>query len=134
MATATPRPPADLGARGKTLWKRLLALHPLMPEPDRDTAVQACRTADLLDRLDVIVRTSEPMVEDDRGGLKTHPAVVEQRQQSLTLSRLLAALRLPDEKTGDKPQRRQVRGVQKPSAAVPDEVADMRSRLAGLGG
>ena len=45
----------------------------------------------------------------------THPVYVEVRQQSATLARLIAALRLPDEATGKRPQKRQLRGVQKPS-------------------
>jgi len=42
---------------------------------------------------------------------KAHPALVESRQQRIVFARLLAALRLPDDQHGERPQRRQVRGV-----------------------
>jgi hypothetical protein len=50
-------------------------------------------------------------------GTRTHPAVIEARQQRLTLARLLAALRLPagdeqDVQPNRRPQRRSgARGV-----------------------
>jgi hypothetical protein len=42
---------------------------------------------------------------------RSHPALVESRAQQITLARLLAALRVPDDDTGQPPQRRSVRGV-----------------------
>jgi hypothetical protein len=55
---------------------------------------------------------------DSPQGVKPHPAAVEARQQSITLARLLNALRLPNGEEGDeqvgarRPQRRPgVRGV-----------------------
>ena len=44
-----------------------------------------------------------------------HPIFAEVRQQEAALARLISALRLPDEATGKRPQKRQIRGVQKPS-------------------
>ncbi len=65
---------------------------------------EACRTVDALDELDGLVR-AEGVVVDGRA----HPALTDGRQQRITLARLLAALRMPEE--GARPQRRQTRGV-----------------------
>ncbi len=92
----------------------------------REVALSACRTADRVDHLEELARTTEPVVEG-RGGPMIHPLLAEVRQQSALLARLVAALRLPDEATGKKPQRRQLRGVQQPSAVTPLERARARA-------
>jgi len=78
--------------------------------------IEAVRTVDLLDLLDVAVRRDGPLLEGPQG-TRAHPAAVEARQQRIVLGRLLAALRLPsgeagDEKLSARPQRRSgARGV-----------------------
>jgi hypothetical protein len=57
----------------------------------------------------------DAVVEGRTGGPMIHPVLAEVRQQAALLARLVAALRLPDEATGKRPQKRQVRGVQQPS-------------------
>jgi hypothetical protein len=81
----------------------------------REVALTACRTADRVEHLEGLAATTDPVVEG-RAGPMIHPLLAEVRQQAALLARLVAALRLPDEATGKKPQRRQLRGVQKPSA------------------
>ncbi len=61
---------------------------------------EAARTVDQLDALDDVVRRDGVMLVD-----RVHPAVVEARQLRLTLARLIASLRLPDE-VDERPQRR----------------------------
>ena len=104
-----------LGERGQTLWASLLEQHPSMSDPEKAVALEACRTADLIDRLEAICRVSDPVIENERGTLVTHPAIVEVRQQRQTLKQLVASLRLPDQATGKRPQVRSARGAYKTS-------------------
>lgn len=109
--------PAGLGPRGRRLWQNMLAQDSALEdesEPRREVALTACRTADRLERLEAMAADTEPVIEGKAGPM-THPVFAEVRQQSALLARLVAALRLPDEATGKRPQRRQVRGVQQPS-------------------
>jgi hypothetical protein len=73
--------------------------------PEAAVLLQAARTKDVLDVLAALVRREGLL----RAG-KAHPALVEQRQQSVVLARLIAALRLPDEEDR-RPQHRGSRGV-----------------------
>lgn len=100
--------PAGLGPRGSRLWSSLLAQDALLEDeanPMREVALQAARTADRLEYLDEQIATVDDPAK----------ALAEERQQSATMARLISALRLPDEASGKRPQRRQLRGVQKPS-------------------
>lgn len=108
---------ADLGPRGARLWSSLLAQDANLDDelnPQRETAITACRAADRLESLEQLAAAADFVVEG-RSGPITHPIHVEVRQAAALLARLVAALRLPDEATGKRPQRRQLRGVQKPS-------------------
>jgi hypothetical protein len=107
----------DLGARGQRLWGNLLAQDKLLEDeanPMREVALSACRTADRVDRLERLAQETDPVVEGRQGPM-IHPLLAEVRQQAALLARLVAALRLPDQSTGKRPQHRQVRGVQQPS-------------------
>jgi hypothetical protein len=108
----------DLGVRGVRLWESLLEQDDNLTDegnPLREVALSACRTADRVENLEQLAKATDPVVEG-RGGPMVHPIFAEVRQQSALLARLVAALRLPDAATGKKPQKRQIRGVQKPSA------------------
>ena len=107
----------DLGTRGARLWTSLLAQDVSLDvanNPMREVALSACRTADRVQLLEERAALVDPVVEG-KSGPTTHPVYVEVRQQETTLARLIAVLRLPDEVSGKKPQRRQLRGVQQPS-------------------
>jgi biotin-(acetyl-CoA carboxylase) ligase len=82
--------------------------------PMREVAISACLTADRVAFLERLANEVDAIVEA-RDTTKMHPVFAEVRQQSALLARLIAALRLPDEATGKRPQKRQVRGVQQPS-------------------
>jgi hypothetical protein len=107
----------DLGPRGSRLWASLLSQDASLEEesaPMREVALSACRTADRVEELERRSAGVDPVVETERGVL-IHPLFAEVRQQEALLARLVAALRLPDQATGKRPQKRQVRGVQKPA-------------------
>jgi hypothetical protein len=109
--TDIPTPPKGLQAAGRSLWKAVLGPYEL-DQHEVLLLKEACRCADRLDRLDVEASngTVTVTVTNHRGDEVAHPAMVEARQQSLTLSRLLASLRLPSGDEGDgklsRPQRR----------------------------
>lgn len=114
--------PKGLCERGRRLWTSLLAQDVTLEDesnPMREVALQACRTADRLDALDATLATV-----DDDSRLRV---LSEERQQSQAMARLVSALRLPDEASGKRPQRRQLRGVQQPSKVSSLERARQRA-------
>jgi hypothetical protein len=100
--TATPK---GLHAAGTRLWLSVVDQFDL-DEHERALLLSACRTADLLDRL-AAEADADLTVTNRFGEVVSAPSVVEHRQQSLTLARLLASLRLPSgEMDEGRPQRR----------------------------
>jgi hypothetical protein len=83
--------------------------------------MQACRTADILDGLAAECRKASGSVTNNKGDEIANPVMVEHRQQSMTLARLIAALKLPDDLPsagrGYAGQRRSTRGPYGPRAA-----------------
>jgi hypothetical protein len=100
-----PSAPKGLGASGRRLWRSVSDDYELDVHEEL-VLLQACRCADRLDTLAAQVADAPPMVTTSRGDEAPHPALVESRQQSVTLTRLLASLRLPSGETGPRPQRR----------------------------
>lgn len=108
MSSATAAPKGTKPG-GRRLWRAVVADYEL-EEHERALLVEAVRTVDLLAELDAVVK-AEGLFMQLGDGWRTHPAVVEARQQRITLARLLAALRLPAGEEGDqqataRPQRR----------------------------
>src|SRR5215203_4589088 len=107
---ATPEPPKGCGAAGRKLWAAVVEEHELL------LLRELVRTVDTLDALEARVVKDGVMLDSSQGD-RAHPALVEARQQRITLARLQAALRLPageeSEQQGQRrPQRRMgVRGV-----------------------
>lgn len=102
-----PQTPRGLKSGGKRLWKQVqddfeLGTH------EESVLLQACRIADVLDGLQSVI-DREPVIVVSPQGTKTNPAIVEFRQQALTLARLMASLRIPlgeEEAGGRMPQQR----------------------------
>lgn len=135
--TATP---TTLRVGGAALWEAIDADHEL----DAMQLVQleeACRAKDRLDELDRLLRgdverwTDEVWLEgQQRYELKIDAALTQANATANLMKQLLAALRLPDEQTGKRPQRRGARGSQKPSVPGGAKVSSMdraRSRRSG---
>jgi hypothetical protein len=105
-----PAAPTGSKAPGRALWDAVLREYELDAH-ELLLLTQACRTADQLEALDAAVRR-DGVLQESPQGTRAHPALVEARQQRLTLARLLAALRLPLGAEGDEqgnarqPQRR----------------------------
>jgi hypothetical protein len=102
-----PPAPAGLQTAGKRLWREINRRLELDAH-ERELLLQACRCADRLDELDGIVK-AEGLMRDGR----PHAALVESRMQQVTLARLIATLRLPEDlEATSRPQRRgAARGV-----------------------
>lgn len=98
--------PKGLKAAGSRLWAAALRDYEFDVHEEL-LLLQACRCADRLDRLEVEATAGSVTVTNYKGDQVAHPAMVEARQQSIVLARLLAALRMPagDEAAG-RPQRR----------------------------
>ncbi len=83
------------------LWAGVTALHLDLDGAQLATLEQACRQRDRADAL------AEKASTGDASALR------HEREAGLAMTRLLAAMRLPDD-AGRRPQARQLRGVQKP--------------------
>ncbi|BCN45254.1 hypothetical protein [Prescottella equi] len=93
-----PRAPKGLGHRGKALWRELHTEFDMSADPHRRVLVEdACREADLVDRLRAVVDAAENLrVKGSQGQPVKMPELEEIRLHRKTLSDLLKALALPD--------------------------------------
>lgn len=101
--------PDNAGSAGVALWDSITGAFDLEPH-ELSVLAQVIKVADRIAALDAVVDEQGVVCDDPKRGSVAHPALVESRQQRVTLARMLTALRLPD--TDDKrPQRRGMRGV-----------------------
>ena len=111
---AKPPAPEGLGTEGRKIWAWVTDTWDLDPH-EESLLRQACRTADLCERLEAEVAAGK-VVKQTPQGERANVAGVELRQQRLVLARLIAALRLPTGLDESNParqraQRRGIRGV-----------------------
>lgn len=107
------RCPIGLAAGGKALW---IAVNEIDESLDAAQLVQleeACRAKDRLDKLDALLRGKVDTwarlthrVQNEDYELKIDAALSQANATANLMKQLLAALRLPDESTGRKPQKR----------------------------
>ncbi len=117
MATHTPRTPAGLKAGGRKLWRSVTDDYEL-GEHELVVLLEAARTVDALAELERII-TDEGVLNVSPQGVRAHPALVEARQQRVTLAKLVASLRIPledEQSAGRLPQQRV--GVRRADLAV----------------
>jgi hypothetical protein len=91
---STPEtPPEGLLEAGTATWEAVTAANTLEPH-ELLLLREICRTTDALDLLQrAIDRDGVTLVWGD--GVRAHPALVEARQNRITLARLLASLAIP---------------------------------------
>lgn len=90
----TVRAPRGLKAAGSRLWKTVMAeFEP--EEHELSLLLQACRISDTLDRLQESIDAGEVIVTSPQG-TRANPAIVEFRQQAITLAKCMAALNIKD--------------------------------------
>ena len=126
--SVTLREPEGLGTGGSELWRAITETHDLDPAQVVQLE-EACRAKDRLDRLDLLLRgdveTWARLVHKTQTNdyeLKIDDALAKANATANLMKQLLAALRLPDEQTGQRPQRRSARGAYKPRASAKDRL------------
>jgi hypothetical protein len=105
MTTTKTKTPPGLGTAGKRLWADVIDSYDLDVH-EQLLLVECCRCADRLDRLAKAGQDAPLTVTNSRGDQVANPLLTESRQQQITLSRLLASLRLPQGEAEGRPQRR----------------------------
>ncbi|HET7386860.1 MAG TPA: hypothetical protein VFJ19_09395 [Nocardioidaceae bacterium] len=126
------RAPAGLAAGGKRLWRGITEANDL-DDAQQVQLEEACRAKDRLDKLDALLRGdvgSWARLVDSADGeheIRIDAALSQANATANLMKQLLAALRLPDEATGKRPQYRGPRGAQKPS--TPGGKASAKDRL-----
>lgn len=114
--------PTGLGSGGRTLWDSVTEAHELEPV-QLVQLEEACRAKDRCDRLALLLN------EEHDSKLQA-----DANTTANLLKQLIAALRLPDEQTGKRPQFRGPRGAQKPTVAGGSKVSSLdraRARKSG---
>lgn len=108
------------------MWRKITADHEL----DAAQQVQleeACRAKDRLDKLDDLLRGdvdtwAKLVVDVDSNGnvfeLRITQALPQANATANLMKQLLAALRLPDDVSGKRPQQRNARGAYKPKGSA----------------
>ncbi len=111
------RAPRGLKSGGARLWRQVLSDFEL-GEHEQAVLLQACRIADVLDRLQEVIDSGEVVVSSPQG-TKANPAIVEFRQQAVTLAKCMASLRIPidDVQSSGRTSQQRV-GVRPPALAI----------------
>lgn len=95
-----PKPPAELGRRGRALWDSIIPQYELRPD-EMCTLEDACREADLIERLHAeIAASSDLTTKGSMGQEVASPFVSEIRQHRTVLTNLLKSLKIPDGASG----------------------------------
>ena len=108
--------PSGLKAGGRKLWRSVTDDYEL-GEHELSILLEAARTVDALDELQRIVR-EEGVTNVSPQGVRAHPALVEARQQRVTLAKLVASLRIPLEDEQEATRLPQKRSGARPLSAV----------------
>lgn len=113
--------PEGLRAGGRELWTAIADAH-VLDAAQKVQLLEACRAKDRLDKLDEILRGDASVwmrlthnLRTDDYELRIDAALTQANATANQMKQLLAALRLPDPKTGKVPQYRGPRGAQAPS-------------------
>ena len=95
--SSAPSPPNGLGRSGKSLWAELHTEFDFTGEPHRRVLVEdACREADLVDRLQKAVTKNDLRVRGSQGQPVTAPEVAALRLHRKARADILRASALPD--------------------------------------
>lgn len=102
-----PKSPVNLGKRGKALWASIAGVYELRPD-ELCTLEDACREADLIERLHAELANAELTTKGSMGQEVASPYVSEIRQHRTVLTNLLKCLKIPDSPAGAQRKRAQV--------------------------
>ncbi|TVR25384.1 MAG: hypothetical protein EA387_04155 [Nitriliruptor sp.] len=99
-----PQPPDGLSEAALRQWWAVCEAFEL--EAHEEALLrEACRTLTTCDDLAALLEVEGLTSEGSTGQRVVHPALLELRQQRLTLARLYASLRLPESDEDDRPSR-----------------------------
>lgn len=103
MSERRIRAPQGLGAAGRRLWRLVLRDYDLTVA-ELELLGQACRTADLIARLDALLAADDLVVAGSRGQPAVNPLAGQVAVQRRVLDALLRSLALPfpDEHEGSR--------------------------------
>lgn len=113
MTDRIPAAPRGCGAAGRKLWRSVIAEYEL-EQHEMALLERACRVADTCADLQAVVDREGVMSANRFGDSIAHPALVELRQESIVLARLIVALRVPlgeEDATSKNSPRAQVRSI-----------------------
>lgn len=94
-----PLIPHRLGTAGTALWVSIIPAYDLRPDEIR-ILTDACREADIIERLEDDLVDSPLMVKGSMGQLTASPLISEVRQHRMALTAMLAKLKIPDTPAG----------------------------------
>jgi len=99
MSDRSPRTPAGLKAAGSALWKRMHEAYSFAESPESlFTLEQACRTADVIAKLQAAVDADDDLTtRGSQGQRVASPHLTELRQYRNLLNTLLKSLNCPSE-------------------------------------
>jgi hypothetical protein len=92
---ATPKPPRNLGDRGRELWDSVIPTYQLKAD-EIQILIDACREADLIERLHDALVNGDLISSGYNGQDVPAPTLSEIRQHRALLNTLLKALKLPE--------------------------------------
>jgi hypothetical protein len=89
-----PVAPPGLGEAGRAFWRSIIATYELSPG-ELELLRQACRTVDVLERVDAQLAAEDLTTVGSRGQMRCHPLLTAAVEQRRTLEALLNAMALP---------------------------------------
>jgi len=120
--------PDGLADGGQDLWKSVTEAHELDAVQEVQL-LEACRAKDRLDKLDDLLRGEADLwmrlthrVNTSDYELHIDKALAQANTTANMMKQLLAAMRLPDEVSGKRPQRRAARGAYKTAGTAKDRL------------
>jgi len=91
----TTRPPKDLAAAGRRLWRSITQIYDLSPA-EMALLERACKTSDRLSRLDELITQTGPLVRGSVNQLRASPLWAQLAEQERILAMQIRMLALPD--------------------------------------
>ena len=93
MAERRPKMPNGLGTEGRKLWREIVGTFDVIEEPHkRRILFDACKTADLIDRLDEAMNGQPLTAKGSMGQLVIHPLIAQSQAARTQLAQLLSRL------------------------------------------
>lgn len=93
MSERRPKTPAGLDTEGAKLWREIVGTFDVIEEPHkRRILFDACKTADLIERLDAAMNGEELTSKGSMGQLVIHPLIAQSQAARTQLAQLLSRL------------------------------------------